>query len=334
MRPRLSFVRMRQLITLAVIVVTLLNVVAFAHAYRFTHFSEDNIPRSEVKTDILFVQKLAMLFTGIKNPRPHNSVAPTVPYQSVIINGTAAMEGWLMDAEQPSGTVVVFHGYAGWKAELLPVAEAFHSLGYRALSVDFPGSGGSGGNDTTIGYREALDVQAVCEYARLQFPEEPLILYGFSMGAAAIMRAVSEYQIDPDALILGCPFSTMRETVHNRFRMLGVPSFVLADLLVFWGGVQHGYWAFAHNPVDYAEQITIPTLLLYGQRDQRVTMAGTEQIYQALAGTEQLEIFEQADHELYVNHDPERWKQTVTAFLQSYVSLASFTRKSKMSSRW
>ena len=300
---------------LLVLVVILANTIAFLHAYRFTHFSAANVVRFEVATDIPFARKLRMLFTGTDNPRPQNRTRPSAPYETITLKGTAALEGWLMSVEQPKGTVVLFHGYAGWKGELLPEAEAFRALGYRTLLIDFPGSGGSEGDDTTIGYREAQDVQAVYEYARQQFPEDKLILYGFSMGAAAIMRAVDGYSIAPDALVLGCPFSTMRETIHNRFRMLGVPPVVFADLLVLWGGVQHGYWAFSHNPVDYAERIMVPTLLLYGQRDQRVTLSETERIYQALAGPKELVIFEQADHESYAGHDVQRWKKAVLSFL-------------------
>lgn len=298
-----------------IIAVLLVNVVAFLHAYRFTHFSSAEITRSEVATDISLIQKLGMLFTGINNPRPQNKTLPSVPYETISLRGTATLEGWLMPVEQPKGTVVLFHGYAGWKGELLPTAAAFRELGYRTLLIDFPGSGGSKGDDTTIGYREAQDVRAVYDYARQHFPEDKLILYGFSMGAAAIMRAVDKYGIAPDALVLGCPFSTMRETVHNRFRMLGIPPVVFADLLVLWGGVQHGYWAFSHNPVDYAERITVPTLLLYGQQDQRVTLSETERIYQALAGPKELVVFEQADHESYAGHDPQRWKKKVSSFL-------------------
>ncbi len=309
-------VAQRRLGVLGTVTLLLINAVAFLHAYRFTHFSSAKVARSEVATDIPFAQKLGMLFTGIDNPRPQNRTLPSVPYETIILKGTATLEGWLIPVEQPKGTVVLFHGYAGWKGELLPAAEAFRALGYRTLLIDFPGSGGSEGDDTTIGYREAQDVRAVYDYARQQFAEKKLTLYGFSMGAAAIMRAVDMYDLAPDALVLGCPFSTMRETVHNRFRMLGVPPVVFADLLVLWGGVQHGYWAFSHNPVDYAERITIRTLLLYGQRDQRVTLAETEQIYQALAGPKRLVVFERADHESYAGHDPQRWKETVSSFLE------------------
>ena len=315
MRSRSPFRRIGRWL---IVIILLANGVVFMHAYRFTHFADSKEPsRTAASADIPLSEKAVILLTGARNPRPQNTKFPALPYQTHTIEGTATLEAWLINTVQPRGTVVLFHGYASQKSDLLPVAEAFHALGYRTLLVDFPGSGGSEGNSTTIGYREAEDVRAVYAYARRQFPEEKLILYGFSMGAAAIMRAVSTYDITPDALIIGCPFSTLHETVQNRFRMLRVPAIPLATLLTFWGGVQHAYWAFSHNPTDYAQHITIPTLLLYGKQDQRVTLSETEQVYEALEGPKHLEVFEHADHELYVCNDPLRWKRTVTSFLQA-----------------
>ena len=301
-----------------IVLVLLANGMAYMHAYHFTHFARgDDVSRTAASANIPLSEKVMILLTGPRNPRPQNKKLPALPYQTHTIEGTTTLEAWLIDAATPQGTVALFHGYASQKSDLLPVAEAFHALGYRTLLIDFPGSGGSEGNSTTIGYQEAEDVRAVYEYIYTLFPGEKLILYGFSMGAVAMMRAVSAYDIAPDALIIGCPFTTLHETVQHRFRMLGVPPIPMATLLTFWGGVQHGYWAFDHNPVEYAQQIRIPTLLMYGQQDQRVTLAETKRIYQALAGSKWLEVFEQADHELYVCNDPPRWKQTVTLFMQS-----------------
>ena len=53
-----------------------------------------------------------------------------------------------------------------------------------------------------------------------------------------------------DAAVLECPFDTMLNAVRARFTAMGLPSFPGAGLMVFWGGWQHGYNAFAHNPVN------------------------------------------------------------------------------------
>ena len=271
--------RYRYAIGVLILAVFGVNLVAFVHVYHFTHFSNTTVPRSEAKADIPFTEKLSMLLLGVKNPRPRNTQLPNRPYRTVSFTGNERLEGWWIDVAEVQGTVIIFHGYAGNKSDMLPVAEAFTALGHRALLVDFPGSGGSGGNVTTIGYREALDVKAAFDHAQSQYPDEPVVLYGVSMGSAAIMRAIEQYPLTPTAVVLECPFGTMLETVRNRFALLNVPAFPMAELLVLWGGVQHGYWAFSHNPVAYARSVKVPTLLLYGLQDPKVTLSETERIY-------------------------------------------------------
>lgn len=152
---------------------------------------------------------------------------------------------------------------------MLERAYVFVDSGYQVLLPDFMGAGGSEGNQCTIGYREADNVKACVDYVQ-QSGERNIYLMGTSMGAAAIMRACSIYVLPVKGLILECPFGSMRQTVRNRFEMTGVPTFPLADLLVFWGGAQNGFNAFGHNPEDYARKIHIPVLLLCGGEDDRV----------------------------------------------------------------
>ncbi|NJR40440.1 MAG: hypothetical protein HC781_18420 [Leptolyngbyaceae cyanobacterium CSU_1_4] len=87
-----------------------------------------------------------------------------------------------------------------------------------------------------------------------------MILYGASMGAVAVMRAVAIEKIEPVALILESPFDRLLNTVRHRFEVMGIPSFPSAELIVFWGGVQLGIDGFNHNPVDYARSIDCPRI--------------------------------------------------------------------------
>src|SRR5207237_2938162 len=124
---------------------------------------------------------------------------------------------------------------------LLTPAAAFHEMGYAVLLVDFRGTGGSSGQETTLGVREAADVARAVDYTQHTWPARPLVLYGVSMGAAAIMRAVATEGVHPAALILESPFDRLLDTVANRFHAMGLPAFPAAGLLVFWGSLQQGY---------------------------------------------------------------------------------------------
>jgi dipeptidyl aminopeptidase/acylaminoacyl peptidase len=85
---------------------------------------------------------------------------------------------------------------------MVPEARAFLDLGYSVMLVDFRGSGGSSESNTTVGFYEAEDVAAAVRYAQKQLPHSKLILYGGSMGAAAVLRAVANYNVQADAIIV------------------------------------------------------------------------------------------------------------------------------------
>ena len=177
------------------------------------------------------------------------------------------------------------------------------------------GSGGSTGNATTIGFKESRDVKEAYDYIRKTNPESEIILFGNSMGAVAIMKAIETYGLKPSRLILECPFGSMLATTRKRFKAMHFPSFPFAEMLLFYGGVQTGFNPFKHNPVEYAKKINIPTLVLYGAKDERVSKSEIEQIYVNLQGEKELVVFKNSGHEIYLNKDGADWNKAVGVFL-------------------
>ena len=297
------------------------NVVAFMHAWRFTHFTDEPGLHSPNPEQLTTSHKLWVLLTGISNPKPQSQLAPSFQVENVTIaspNGPLAAWYAQPDADTPKGTVALFHGYTSNKAHLLHEAGYFRRLGYAVLLVDQTGSGNSAGNRTTIGYNEADDVAASVQYLRARHPAHSLILYGVSMGAVAIMRAEAELGVRADMNILECPYGTMRQTVYNRFHSMNVPAFPLADMLVFWGGVQNGFWAYSLQGEEFARHISTPTLLLWGTADSKVTRAETDAIFANLAGPKQRLDFEGSEHEPYWVKHPQAWQEALADFLAKH----------------
>ena len=259
--------------------------------------------------------------------KPISSKLPTdlgLRYQTkrIPIDRSEWLETWSIPAAlAPSkGTIVLFHGDKSTKAkQLLPPARVFHDLGYDTVLVDFRGVGGSSGNTTTIGMREARDVAQIASYAQSSQLQRPLVLYGVSMGATAILKAIAQENVNPDAIVLELPFARLLDAVRSRIRATHVPTFPLAEATVFWGGVQHGFNGFAHNPVDFAHQVKCPTLLLHGRLDKWTTVAEIDRIYQNLPGMKQLSIFPNAGHNSLVKSDRNRWKQDMETFLSKVI---------------
>ncbi len=296
-----------------------LNVLAYRHAWNMTHFVPGGWKRKpEVLTRL---EKVRALIGGVRLCRPVVHEGPDavgLACETHTFAGTRCnLEGWYVPHEGAAGLVTMFHGYNACKAKLLAEIRGFHDLGYACFAVDFPGCGGSGGELTTIGFLEAGDVVRAVEHARRTWGEQPLVLFGQSMGGVAVLRALAVYQIQPDAVIVECPFDRLLNTVKARFRTMGVPPFPAAHLMLFWGGVQQGYNAFRHNPVEYAPRVKCPTLVLYGDDDRRVSRREIDSLFAALGGDKEMHVFEGLGHESYAAVRPDEWKGQVAPFLHS-----------------
>ncbi len=227
----------------------------------------------------------------------------------VALNGVAWCHARAFTRFADSGerTPAVEESYAGSKDGLLEIAADFQRRGLAVWLLDFRGGGGSTGRETSVGWHEARDVAAAVHHIRQQHRLVPLLLYGHSMGAAAILGAVAREQVRPDALILERPFNSLVDTVGNRVRMMGLPAFPVAQLLTFWGGVQQGFNGFAHRPVDDAKAVRCPTLLWLGRQDRRVTVEQGHAIGDNLGPLATTFVLPDCGHESTLQCAPGAW---------------------------
>lgn len=291
-----------------------MNIIAYFHAYKFTHFASSNIVKTDSPKKLSVFEKMKTIVTGIDNPRPINTILPTQKFETIKLKSNKEIECWSIRADSSKGTVIIFHGFSGQKSSMLDKSDEFLKLGYSTFLVDFMGSGGSEGNQTTMGFYEAEQVKTCFDYLH-QKGEKNICLFGTSMGAVAILKAIDDYSICPSSIILECPFGSMYKTVCARFKAMNVPSFPMAGLLVFWGGIQNGFWAFGHNPANYAKSVHCPTLLLYGEEDLNVSKDEINDIFQNLKGSKKLVTFPCAGHENYLNKYKNEWINAVDLFL-------------------
>lgn len=307
--------RIKRVFWILTAIFILMNIVAIFHAYKFTHFSETGTEKTKSSAKLSAIDKIETIIFGVNNPRPENTTIPTHDFEVIKIKSNREIECWNIKTENATGYVILFHGYGGNKSSMLDKAEAFLELGYNTLLVDFMGSGGSEGNQTTIGYLEAEQVKTCFNYLHKE-GEQNIFLYGTSMGAVATMKAIGDYNINPKGIIIECPFGSMYKTVSARFKTMNAPTFPMAGLLVFWGGIQNGFWAFNHNPTEYAKKINCPTLLLHGAKDEKVSMEEIQSIYNNLEGIKKLNVYEEAGHENYLTKYETKWTEDVKEFLE------------------
>ena len=304
----------RRALRILLLFFVLTNVLAAMHAWRFTHFTDSRAPRKTVEQMSVGDKALALI-SGAPNPRPENTRTPTVPYETITLQSARKLECWYIPAEKAKGDVAVFHGYGGCKSNMLDKAAIFREAGYNVLLADFAGTGGSEGNQTTIGWKEADDVKVCYDYLRRRHDGDSIILFGPSLGAVAILRAVSDKGVQPAGIIIECPYGTLYETICARFRMMHLPAFPLARVLQFWGGVENGFNAFELNPSEFAKKARCPALLFYGEQDDRVTRKEIDAVYGNLAGKKKLVLLPRAGHNNYLDEYRAEWTGAVREFL-------------------
>ncbi|MBL3658850.1 alpha/beta hydrolase [Fulvivirga sediminis] len=293
-----------------------LNIVTIFIGYRLTHFSSNGKAIDTSRYDKAKARVQDLVYCVIGTARPKNDAVPYNPYETISFESNdLKIEGWYIPARRSKGTVIMFHGYISDKSKLIEKSNKFHEMGYTTFLIDFMGSGGSEGRQTTLGYYEADQVKEAYKIIKNRKKESNIILFGTSMGAAAVMNAVKDHDLTPHSIILESPFGSMLEAVEARFRLYHIPSFPCARILVFWGGLINGFNAFDHNPYEYAQDIHVPSLILYGEQDDRVTREEIDNIYNNLKGPKKLATYPEAGHKILLKNSKNNWEQDITQFL-------------------
>ncbi len=298
----------------------LINISAALYAHKYSHFYND----AKVSTNFLnenVLQKTWRLITGPKFSKSIIYETPTFPFEVIKLTAKNGIkiEAWYAKVDSAAlGTVILFHGLSQNKSTKLSEAYEFRYNGYNVMLVDFRAHGNSEGNKTTVGYRESEDVKLAFDYA-IKNGDHNIFLWGASMGAVAITKAIAEYDIKPAGIILEMPFASMQSHIRARVRsngFSGLPEKPFAFLVTFWTGIERGYNAFKFRTNTFASKITCPVLFQWGAKDHMVLKYETEKVYNAiLSAKKTLVIYENADHESFLENDPIKWRLSVEKFL-------------------
>lgn len=295
-----------------------LNVIIACHAYTLTHFYDRTV------SDTTSSNKLTRFICGDKQFKKKDIANTDSTYRifTITTQDGLHLNAWEDNPDKSLsqsyiGTAILFHGYGQNKNSLAEhEAIVFHQLRYKVLMIDFRAHGNSEGTSSTIGANEAKDVKAAYDYV-VKEGEKNIVLYGISMGAASITKAVYDYQLKPAKVILDMPYATMNDAIKGFLRISHLPEQPIATLLTFWASVEKGTWAFDMKPSEYAKAINCPVLLEWGMNDKRVTEAETDLIFKNLDSRNKLMIkYAHSGHESLLEKEPGKWVNVITGFLQ------------------
>jgi len=190
---------------------------------------------------------------------------------------------WLLPAKQPTGTLVMIHGWGGNAEFLLPLAEPFQAAGLNVLLVDARNHGRSDGGGPSSLPRFAADVGSAVDWVGRQ-PEftGPVALFGHSLGAGAVLLAASDR--DDIAAVISLAAFAHPADMMRRFmarRRLPQPLVPLVLRYVEWV-IGRRFHEIA--PINTVCRLTCPVLIAHGSADNTVPVADLEHIRQKCAG--------------------------------------------------
>ena len=261
---------------------------------------------------------------GFNYPDPNNGKAPiSYGLESQWVDFPALdgipLRGWYVPSKGVAkGTIIYCHGLNRTKVETLPRAQFGHELGYNGLLFDLRHHGQSGGQITSLGYYERLDVLGAVRYAlEVQKAQRPVILWGVSMGAVASLLAAAESP-EVSAVISDSAFLSLAETVRHHWKLLiHLPSFPVANEVTWGVGWRAGFPTDELDSVKAVERIgQRPILFVAVQGDRRMPPAIAERLYaRAQSPLKKIVILPGSRHGEGFNQSREEYQRAVREFL-------------------
>ncbi|XWS09082.1 hypothetical protein CRYUN_Cryun40dG0055600 [Craigia yunnanensis] len=200
---------------------------------------------------------------------------------------------------KPLSCVIYCHGNSGCRADASEAAIILLPSNITVFSLDFSGSGLSGGEHVTLGWNEKDDLKAVVDYLRADGNVSLIGLWGRSMGAVTSLMYGAE---DPSiaGMVLDSPFSDlvdlMMELVDTyKFRL---PKFTVKFAIQFMRKAIQKKAKFDItdlNIIKVAKSCFVPVLFGHAVDDDFIRPHHSDRIFEAYVGDKNIIKFE-GDH--------------------------------------
>lgn len=189
------------------------------------------------------------------------------------------LEAWFVRARgEHRGTVVVFPGNAGNRADRVPLGMALADKGYATLLVDYRGYGANPGSPSEEGL--IRDARSALDYLESRSDLDPkrIAYFGESLGSGVAVGLADEEP--PSALILRSPFPSLADVGSVHYPVLPV-TLLLRDRF--------------DNTTKVAD-IEVPLLVIAGSADRIVPTGLSRDLYEVAQQPKELVVIDGARH--------------------------------------
>lgn len=231
------------------------------------------------------------------------------------------------EGEEGDKWIVLAHGYWARKEDLLFEAKRFYKMGFNVLLIDMRAHGSSGGEFTSLGWKERLDIRDWVWFIANKYPKSKIVTFGVSMGATAVMLACAEKMPKNfKACIEDCGFDSLSRLLkYLSGSMIGFPgflaNFIISGINFFAHVKERSSIRFSVSERLKKAKVKVPILFLHGDSDTFVPLKDNKinTIYENYDGPKMNLIVKNAQHTQSTIMNPEKYWGTVENFLKKYL---------------
>lgn len=201
--------------------------------------------------------------------------------------------------EKPLPCVIYCHGNSGCRADASEAAIILLPLNITVFTLDFSGSGLSGGEHVTLGWNEKDDLKAVVDYLRSDGNVSMIGLWGRSMGAVTSLMYGAE---DPSiaGMVLDSPFSDLVDLMMELVDTYKVrlPKFTVKFAIQYMRKAilkKAKFDIMDLNTTKVAKSCFVPVLFGHAIDDDFIRPHHSERIFEVYMGDKNIIKFE-GDH--------------------------------------
>jgi fermentation-respiration switch protein FrsA (DUF1100 family) len=208
-------------------------------------------------------------------------------YRKVSVQSTDSLElaGWWVPGNDPSRAVMLVSGIQGDKSDrhVIKTASVYAGAGYAVLMIDLRAQGGSEGERVTMGYKEVWDVRGALSWLNERgFAPGEVVLHGFSLGGATVIRAAPESGVA--AVVEESAYSDLPLILRQQLpEVSGLPSFFTPAIFLM-GKLFLGIDPWAVRPEEDARRLCeegVRLLIIHSKDDEAVPFEHAERIREA-----------------------------------------------------
>jgi lysophospholipase len=237
--------------------------------------------------------------------------------------------------------MIIQHGFGDHSLRYQSVVNALDNKSTAFFALDARGNGSSPGvrGHANSFHDFAVDLNALVEHLKLQFPQMPIGLFGHSMGAGIVLDycLTDGYQKNLQFLLISSPALRVKLTPIMRIKQfVGKKLATILPAHVIEAGIDpnglshdpevvqayiddpkvHGKISFSmgtallaigEKVLARASEITIPTYIFHGTADSICMPAGSEELFSKMGSEEKkLNFYPDLYHETFNEKQPER----------------------------